>query len=73
MAKAKAQKGYFGLGHIISIILAIFPVTSLILGVLTRATRGKILGLILNIIIVPLFWIVDIITIIAENKITFLA
>ena len=73
MAKSKSQKGYFGLGHIVSIILAIIPVTSLICGVVTRATRGKILGLILNIIIFPLFWLVDLITIIAQNKVTFLA
>ena len=50
---AKSQKGYFGLSHIVSIILAIIPITSLICGVVTRATRGNILGLILNIIIFP--------------------
>ena len=72
MAK-KSSSGYFGLSHIISIILAIIPFTSLICGIITRAQRGNILGLILNIIIFPLFWLVDLVTIILNNKITFLA
>jgi len=53
--------------------LAIIPITSLICGIITRAQRGNILGLILNILIFPLFWIIDIITIIVNNKISFLA
>lgn len=73
MAKSKSSKGYFGLGHLVSIILAIIPITSLICGIITRAQRGNILGLILNILIFPLFWIIDIITIIVNNKISFLA
>ena len=70
---SKSTKGYFGMGHLISIIFAIIPVTSLIFGIVTRFTRGKWLGAILNIIIFPLFWIVDIVTIIAGNKNSFLA
>ncbi len=70
---AKKSKGYFGLSHLVSIILAIIPVTSFILGIITRLTRGKILGALLNLIIFPLFWIVDIVTIITKNDLTFLA
>ena len=75
MAKksSKSSKGYFGLGHLVSIILAIIPVTNIIFGIVTRLTRGKILGAILNIFLFPLFWIVDLITIIVSNKLTFLA
>lgn len=40
-----ARKGdYFGLGRIVSIILAIIPVTSWILGFVTRFMEGKIVA-----------------------------
>lgn len=70
MAKSKA---YFGLDWIVSLILAIIPVTNLICGVVTRAQRGAWLGLVLNLILCPLFWIVDLITIIVKKDIVFLA
>lgn len=34
---------YFGLGRLISIILAIIPITALICGAITRFPRGKFL------------------------------
>lgn len=68
-----SAKRYLGLDWIICVILAIIPVTSLIFGVITRAQRGAWIGLILNIIILPLFWIVDLITMIVKKDITFLA
>ena len=70
---SKKTKGYFGLSHIVSIILAIIPFTSLVCGIITRLQRGKILGAILNFIIFPLLWLVDLITIIVSNEVTFLA
>lgn len=70
---AKSSKAYFGLDWIISLILAIFPLTSVICGIVTRAQRGNILGVVLNIIICPLFWIVDLVTMIVKKDITFLA
>lgn len=69
---AKSQKAYFGLSWIISLILAILP-TNVICGVVTRAMRGNILGLILNIVIAPLFYIVDLVTIIIHKDLTVLA
>ncbi|MBQ4443207.1 MAG: hypothetical protein II896_00920 [Clostridia bacterium] len=72
MAKS-SKKGYFGMSHIVSIILAIIPITSLICGLITRIQRGKIIGAILNFFIFPLFWLVDLITIIVKNEVTFLA
>lgn len=41
MAK-KSSKGYFGLNWIVSVILAIIPVTSFLLGFLTRLNEKKI-------------------------------
>lgn len=58
----------FGLGYIISIILAIIPITNLILGIIIRAQRRNILGIVLNVILAPLFWIIDLISIIVKNK-----
>ena len=69
---AKKQKAYFGLDWLISVILAILP-TNVPLGVITRILRGKILGAILNIVLCPLFYIVDLITIILKKDLTFLA
>lgn len=72
MAKKKSG-GAYGFGHIINIILAIIPITSIILGIVTRAQRGKILGAVLNFFLFPLFWIVDIITVVLDNKLSLLA
>ena len=41
MAKSK---DYFGLPWIVSVILAIFPITSAICGILTRFSEGKIIA-----------------------------
>ena len=50
MAKRKAND-YFGLSWLVSLILAIIPVTSLICGVATRFLEGKIVAAILRIIL----------------------
>lgn len=71
MAK-KSSRAYFGLGWIISLILAILP-TNVICGVITRAMRGNILGLILNLIFCPVFYIIDLVTIIISKDLTVLA
>ena len=39
---AKARSDYFGLGRIVSIILAIIPFTAWILGAITRFKEGKL-------------------------------
>ena len=61
MAKKKSNGGAYGFGHII------------ILGIVTRVQRGKILGAVLNFFLFPLFWIVDIITVVLDNKLSLLA
>ena len=44
-----AKKDYFGLGRIVSIILAIIPVTAWLLGAITRIMDGG-LGIVFGII-----------------------
>jgi hypothetical protein len=67
------QKAYLGLDWIISLILAIIPFTNIILGWVTRIQRENWLGLILNIIFAPIFYIIDLVTIILSKDITVLA
>lgn len=71
MAKAKAaRKDYFGLGRIVSLILAIIPFTAWILGAITRFAEGKIVaGLIRLIFGFTIVWIVDLIMMIVKGKI----
>lgn len=72
MAKSR-QKAYFGLGWVVSLILAIIPFTSWILGIITRFSRGNILGGILNIPFGFIFWIIDLVTMITQKDVTVLA
>ena len=66
-----ASKGdYFGLGRLLSIILAIIPVTSWVLGFLTRFSEGKILAGILRLILGwNIIWIVDLVMMIINGQI----
>lgn len=70
MAKS-SKSGYFSLGRLISIILAIIPVTNWICGIITRFTRGHIIAGILNIFFVPVFYVMDLITMILSGKLLF--
>ena len=47
---AKRKSDYFGLGYIVSLILAIIPVTSWILGAITRFSEGKIVAGLLRLV-----------------------
>ena len=69
---AKSSKAYFGLPWIVSLILAILP-TNLILGIVTRAMRGNLIGVLLNIFLAPIAYIVDIVTIIIHKDLTIFA
>lgn len=66
-----ARKGdYFGLGRIVSIILAIIPVTSWILGFVTRFMEGKIVAGIVRLVFgFTIIWILDIILMILSGSI----
>ena len=68
----KNSGGYLGLGYIVSVILALIPFTNLILGVVLRIDKRQYLLALLNIIVFPVFYIVDIISIILNNKLKYL-
>lgn len=58
----KIKNDYFGLGYVVSLILAIIPVTSWFLGFVTRFMEGKIVAGLLRLILGwNIIWIADII------------
>ena len=65
------KKGdYFGISWIVSVILAIIPVTSWLLGALTRFTEGKIVAGILRLLLGwNIIWICGALTRFSEGKI----
>ena len=68
-----SKKATYGFDRIINIILAIFLPTNIILGVWNRFKRENWLGVILNIVLLPIFWLLDLITIILDNQLKLLA
>ena len=70
MAKTK---GYFNLGWLISLILAIIPITNIIFGILTRLDKGKIILAVLNFFLFFIFYWVDLIGMILNKRIKWLA
>ena len=67
---AKGTRDYFGLEKILSLILAVIPVTSFVLGVVTRFAEGKIVaGLIRLLTGWNIIWICDLILMIAKKRI----
>ena len=64
------KSDYFGLSYIVSVILAIIPVTAWICGVITRITDGKIVAGILRLIFgFWIIWLVDLILMIVSKHI----
>lgn len=67
---AKSSKDYFGLGRLVSIILAIIPITALVCGIITRFKEGKIVAGILRLILGwNLIWLIDLILMIVNGRI----
>ena len=66
---AKASKDYFGLGRLVSIILAIIPFTAWLLGIITRFKEGKILAGVIRIFGGWLIWVLDLILMIFNGHI----
>lgn len=67
MAKGK---DYFGLGRLVSIILAIIPITAWICGIVTRFSEGKIVAGIIRIFFGAwIIWLLDLILMIFSGKI----
>jgi len=69
MAKKKSGD-YFGFGYIVSLILAIIPITSAVLGIVTRIKEGKIVAGILRILLGwNIIYILDLICMIFKKRI----
>ena len=61
---AKSSKGYLGINNwVLTLIFAIIPFTSWLLGAITRITRGHVIAGILQLLppVAFFFWITDII------------
>ncbi len=64
------KSDYFGLSYLVSVILAIIPITSMICGVITRISEGKILAGILRIVLGwNVIWIADIVLMVLSKHI----
>lgn len=64
------KKDYFGLSYIVSLILAIIPFTSWILGAVTRFMEGKIVAGILRLVLGwNIIWILDLVFMILKKQI----
>ncbi len=64
------KSDYFGLSYIVSLILAIIPVTSWILGAIVRFQEGKIVAGLLRLIFgFNIVWLVDLILMIVNKHI----
>ena len=67
---ASKKKDYFGLGRLLSIILAIIPVTAVILGIVTRFQEKKYVAAILRLVLGwNIIWVLDLILMIFTGKI----
>ena len=64
-----SKKDYFGLDWIVSLILAIIPVTAWICGIITRFQEGKYVAAIIRIFGGWLIWILDLIFMIMNKEI----
>lgn len=68
--RRKVSKDYFGIGYVVSLILAIIPVTSLILGIVTRLSEGKIVAAVVRLVFGwNVIWIADIVLMIINGRI----
>ena len=64
-----AKSDYFGLSYIVSVILAIIPITAWVCGMITRLQEGKIVAAIIRIFGGWLIWICDLILMIVSKHI----
>ena len=65
-----AKKDYLGLGRLVSIILAIIPITSWILGFVTRFQEGKMVAGIIRLLFGwNIIWFLDLIFMLVKGSI----
>ena len=64
------KSDYFGLSYLVSLILAIIPLTAWVCGVITRFQEGKIVAGIIRIFLGGwLVWLVDLVLMIVQKHI----
>ena len=63
------KSDYFGLGRLVSIILAIIPVTAWVCGLVTRFQEGKVVAGVIRIFGGWLIWVLDLIYMLMNGKI----
>ena len=69
MAKKHSNKDYLGLDWIVSLILAIIPVTAWVLGVVVRFQEKKYVAALVRVFFGWLAWIPDIIFMVMNHSI----
>ena len=64
------KSDYFGLGRLVSLILAIIPVTSWVCGFVTRFSEGKLVAGIVRLIFgFTIVWVLDLVLMILNKHI----
>ena len=67
---AASKSDYFGLDYIVSLILAIIPITAWVCGIITRIQEGKIIAAIIRIFLGGWnIWVLDLIFMIVNKSI----
>ena len=66
---SKSSKDYFGLDYVVSLILAIIPVTAWVLGVVVRFQEKKYVAALVRIFLGWLVWIPDIVFMVINKSI----
>ena len=67
---AKRSGDYFGLGYVVSLILAIIPVTSWLCGAITRFQEGKLVAGIIRLVFgFTIVWVIDLVLMIVSKRI----
>ncbi len=67
---AASKSDYFGLDYIVSLILAIIPITAWVCGIITRIQEGKIIAAIIRIFLGGwIIWVLDLIFMIVNKSI----
>lgn len=69
---AKKNKAYLKQTFIVSLILAIIPLTNVILGIVFRLQKGKLILAVLNFFLSPIFYVVDLVSVILNNDLKWL-
>ena len=68
-----SKKAYLELDWIVSIILAIIPITNIVLGIFTRLERKQIILAVLNFFLFFIFYWVDLVSMIMNKDLKWLA